>query len=225
MIKSLKKTKKGNPHHTTIACVCVNKIHLILLCFLCGKSFFDFPHYLFFLEDKTISNAKEQLINEAIRVPQVRVIANDGEQLGILKTQDALRIAYDKGLDLVMVAAQSDPPVCKIIDYGKYCFERDKREKEAKKKQTVIEIKELQLTCKIGQHDIDTKLKHARRFIGDGNKVRIIVKYQGREMQHTEIGVDLLNSFLSSLSDIAAADKQPVLEGRNLTVTISPIKK
>lgn len=179
----------------------------------------------FFLEDKTISNAKEQLINEAIRVPQVRVIANDGEQLGILKTQDALRIAYDKGLDLVMVAAQSDPPVCKIIDYGKYCFERDKREKEAKKKQTVIEIKELQLTCKIGQHDIDTKLKHARRFIGDGNKVRIIVKYQGREMQHTEIGAELLNSFLSSLSDIAAADKQPVLEGRNLTVTISPIKK
>jgi translation initiation factor IF-3 len=176
------------------------------------------------MEDKTISNSKEQLVNEAIRVPSVRVIANDGEQLGILKTQDALRIAYDKGLDLVMVASQSDPPVCKIIDYGKYCFERDKREKEAKKKQTIIEIKELQLTCKIGQHDIDTKLKHARRFIGDGNKVRVVVKFRGREMQHTEIGYDLMNSFLEALSDVASADKQPVLEGYNLTVTISPIK-
>ena len=177
------------------------------------------------MEDKAISNAKEQLVNEAIRVPTVRVIGNDGEQLGILKTQDALRIAYDKGLDLVMVSAQSDPPVCKIIDYGKFCFERDKREKEAKKKQTVVIIKEIQLGCKIGQHDLETKLKQARKFIGDGNKVKIVVKYEWREVQHPEIGFDLLKSFLESLSDIAASDKQPVLEGRRLTVTISPLKK
>ena len=124
----------------------------------------------------------------------------------------------------MLVAPGANPPVCKIIDYGKFCFERDKKEREAKKKQTTIEVKEIQFGCKIGQHDIDTKLRMARKFITDGNKVRIVIKYQGREMAHTEIGYDLLNKILEALQDIATNDKPPVLEQRNLKVVVSPIK-
>ena len=221
--------KKGYPHRTTIACVRVNKVHYLtrrLLCILCGKSF-RFSALYIFKEDSIISKSKEQsaLINDDIRFPKVRVVSNDGEQLGILDTREAQRIAYDKGLDLVVVAPGAEPPVCKIIDYGKYCFERDKRDREAKKKQTVIEVKEIQFGCKIGQHDLDTKLRNARKFIGDGNKVRLVIKYQGREMAHMEIGHELLGKILESLSDIAGSDKAPVLEGRNLSVVISPLKK
>ena len=170
--------------------------------------------------------AKEQttLVNEAIRIPQVRVVGNDGEQLGILNTKDALHIAYDKGLDLVLVAPSANPPVCKIIDYGKFCFERDKKERESKKKQTNIEVKEIQFGCKIGQHDLDTKLRNVRKFIGEGNKVRLVIKYQGREMAHLEIGQELLDKILDSLKDVATNDKPPVMEGRNYSVVVSPLK-
>ncbi|MBQ9468525.1 MAG: translation initiation factor IF-3 [Clostridia bacterium] len=155
----------------------------------------------------------------------VRVIGADNEQIGIVPLSKALDTAYDKDLDLVLIAAQSDPPVCRIMDYGKYCFERDKKEKENKKKQQKVEIKEVQLSCKIDVGDFNTKLNHAKRFLADGNKVKVVLRFKGRQMAHQEIGQDLLARFAEALSECGAVDKKPVLEGRNLTMFIVPLKK
>ena len=136
----------------------------------------------------------------------------------------ALDTAYSRDLDLVLMSAQSDPPVCKIMDYGKYRFERDKKEKEAKKKQKVIEVKEIQLTCLIDTNDFNTKVNHARRFLTDGNRVRVMVKFRGRQMTHQEIGHELLARFTEACSDLGAPEKTPVLEGRNMIMFIAPVK-
>ncbi len=136
----------------------------------------------------------------------------------------ALRIAYDRGLDLVLMSAQSQPPVCRILDYGKFRFEREKREKEAKKKQTTIELKEVQLSCRIEQHDFDTKVKHALRFLGDGNKVKVVLRFRGREMSHQQIGRDLLAQFADACAELGKVDKQRGLDGKLMTMIIVPVK-
>lgn len=152
------------------------------------------------------------------------MIGTDGETLGIMSASKALEQAYDRGMDLVMMSAQANPPVCKIMDYGKYCFERDKREKEAKKKQQTVELKEIQLSCRIDTHDFETKVRHAQRFLGDGNKVRVVLKFKGREMSHTNIGREVLEKFEAACAGAGAVDKRPVLDGRFMSMVISPVK-
>jgi translation initiation factor IF-3 len=176
------------------------------------------------LEVSAIST-KELQINEEIKAKEVRIIGDDGEQIGVLATSKALEMAYEKDLDLVLMAPNAEPPVCRIMDYGKYRFERDKKEKEAKKKQTTVEVKEIQLSCRIDTHDFETKLKHAHRFLGDGNKVRVVVKFRGREMAHTDVGIELINKFIDTCSEFGTTDKAPALDGRKMSVVISPIKK
>ena len=169
-------------------------------------------------------SAKEMQINEDIRFPEVRVIGPEGETLGIMKSQAALELAYDKGLDLVLMAAQSEPPVCKIMDYGRFRYERDKREKDAKKKQQVVELKEVQLSCRIETHDFETKARNAIKFLQQGNKVRVVLRFKGREMSHMEIGKEVLENFREAVSEYGTVDKAPVLEGRFYSMIISPVK-
>ena len=165
------------------------------------------------------------MLNEAITAPEVRLIGPAGETLGIMSAQKALEIAYEKGLDLVMMAAQADPPVCKIMDYGKFCFDRDKREKEAKKKQQTVELKEIQLSCRIDTHDFETKVRHAIRFLTDGNKVRVVMRFKGREMSHQNIGQEVLDNFREACSEYGVIEKKPVLDGRFLSMVLAPVKK
>ncbi len=171
------------------------------------------------------TNAKETQtpINEAIDLKEVRVVTADGEPLGIMSSKEALKIAYEKDLDLVLIAAQAKPPVCKIMDYGKYCFEKQKREKEAKKKQQTIELKEIQLSCRIDTHDYETKLNHAKRFLEGGNKVRVVLRFKGREMSHQAIGRELLEKFLEDTKEVGSCDKKPVLDGRFVSMVINPL--
>ena len=133
-------------------------------------------------------------------------------------------MAYDQGLDLVLMASQATPPVCKIMDYGKFRFEREKREKEAKKKQQVIELKEIQLSCRIDTHDFETKVKHAHRFLSAGNKVRVVMKFKGREMSHMNIGREIIERFEEACAELGTVEKKPVLDGRFLSMVISPVK-
>ena len=170
-------------------------------------------------------STKELQINEEIRAKEVRIVGEDGEQVGVMSSAKALELAYEKDLDLVLIAPNAEPPVCRIMDYGKYRFERDKKEKEAKKKQTTVEVKEIQLSCRIDTHDFETKAKHAHRFLGEGNKVRVVVKFKGREMSHQEIGRDILSKFEEVCSDAGSVDKPPVLEGRAMSMIISPLKQ
>ena len=173
------------------------------------------------------SNSKDLPINEEIKFPPsktVRVVGPDSEQLGLMQYSEARKNAFDQGYDLVLIAAQADPPVCRIMDYGKFCFERDKREKEAKKKQQTAEIKELQLTCHIDTNDFNTKVSHARRFLEGGDKVRVVVKFKGRQVTHVDIGRELLDRFIDAVSDLGAVDKKPLMEGKFLSVTVSPLK-
>ena len=174
---------------------------------------------------------KEHYTNEEIRTlgyapsKQLRIIGPQGEQLGLMTYNAALESAYDQGLDLVLIAPQSDPPVCKIIDYGKFRFERDKREKEARKKQQVVETKEVQLSCQIDVNDFNTKVNHAKRFLQAGNKVKVIVRFRGRQMSHTEVGRDMLERFRAACEELCTVDKAPVLEGRFMTLFLLPAKQ
>ncbi|MBQ4187520.1 MAG: translation initiation factor IF-3 [Firmicutes bacterium] len=168
---------------------------------------------------KTIS---EQLINEEIRDREVRLIDQDGTQLGIVATKDALNTAYEKNLDLVMIAPNSKPPVCKIMDYSKYRFDQMKKEKEAKKKQKVTEVKEVRLSPNIGDHDFDTKLKNASKFLQDGNKVKVSVRFRGREITHNELGRDVLLKFADAISSVGSIDKAPKMEGRSMVMFLQP---
>ena len=170
-------------------------------------------------------SAKDMLINEDIKAKEVRVIGEDGEPIGIMSSDAALKIAYDQGYDLVLMAPQAQPPVCRIMDYGKFRFERDKKEKEAKKKQQVVELKEIQLSCRIDTHDFETKVRHAQRFLGDGNKVRVVMRFKGREMSHMAIGQEIMQKFRESCSELGNVDKAPVLDGRLLSMVIAPVKK
>lgn len=154
----------------------------------------------------------------------LRVIGPDGEQLGLIPYAAALNNAYERGLDLVLIAQQADPPVCRIMDYGRFKFERDKKEKEAKKKQQVIEIKEIQLSCHIDIGDFNTKGNHARRFLSEGNKVKVIVKFRGRQLAHTEIGRELLDRFAEYCAEFGTIEKPPLMEGRAMVMFLAPIK-
>ncbi len=171
------------------------------------------------------TNAKEAqtLINEAIEAREVRVVNAEGQPLGIMSSREALKLAYEKDLDLVLIAPQAQPPVCKIMDYGKFCFEKQKREKEAKKKQQTVELKEIQLSCRIDTHDYETKLNQARKFLTSGNKVRVVMRFRGREMSHMSIGRDLLDKFLADTQDVGVCDKKPVLDGRFMSMVINPV--
>ena len=168
--------------------------------------------------------SKKALINEEIRSPEVRLIDSEGKQLGIIKLAEALRAADEAGLDLVEIAPDAKPPVCKLMDFGKYRFEREKKEKENRKKQQIVELKELQLTCTIGEHDFNTKVNHATRFLSQGNKVKVLVKFKGREMAHTEHGTALLARFREACGELGTCEKPPVLEGRNMIMIVSPNK-
>jgi len=161
-------------------------------------------------------------INEEIIDKEVRLIGDDGEQLGIMSAEEALKIAAERDLDLVKIASSSNPPVCKIMDYGKFRFEQAKKEKEAKKNQRVIEVKEIRMSPGIDTNDFNTKLKNAQKFLADGDRVKVSVRFRGREMAHTEIGEVLLRSFAEKCTEIANLDKQPKLEGRNMAMFLSP---
>ena len=174
---------------------------------------------MFFIKDNGFE------LNEAIRDPQIRLIDDDGTQLGIFSAKDAQKMAIGKGLDLVKIAPQATPPVCRAIDYGKFCFERDKREKEAKKKQVIVKVKEVQLSCRIEQHDFDTRVNHAKRFLAEGNKVKAVVRFKGREMSHMELGREVIAKFEEACRDAGVAEKKPVLEGRYMSIILSPVKQ
>jgi len=166
--------------------------------------------------------SKELSINEEIRDKEVRVIDADGSQLGVMSADKALALAEDKGYDLVKIAPNAEPPVCKIMDYGKYKFEQTKREKEAKKNQKVVEIKEIRLGLGIDTHDFETKGNHAKRFLSDGNKVKVSIRFRGREMGHPEIGYDTMTRFAEYCSELGNVEKPAKMEGRNMLMFLAP---
>ena len=166
---------------------------------------------------------KEVEINEAIRDREVRVIGADGSQLGVMSTRDALRAAEEKNLDLVKIAPQANPPVCKILDYGKYRFEQQKREKEAKKNQKTFEIKEVRLSLNIDTNDFNTKVAQAAKFLAKGDKVKVSIRFRGREMAHTNLGLEVHKRFAEALPG-ATVEMQPKLEGRSMQMFLAPAK-
>ncbi|MCI7369114.1 MAG: translation initiation factor IF-3 [Firmicutes bacterium] len=161
-------------------------------------------------------------INEEIIDKELRVISDDGEQLGIMSAEEALKIAEEKELDLVKISPMAKPPVCKIMDYGKFRFEQAKREKEAKKNQRVMDVKEIRMSPSIGENDLQTKLKAALKFLADGDRVKVSIRFRGREMAHTNLGEQILRDFADKCSELANLDKQPKLEGRNMSMFLSP---
>ena len=165
---------------------------------------------------------KELRINEEIRSAEVRLVSdNEDEQLGIMSARDALRMAHERELDLVEIAPNGKPPVCKLMDYGKYRFEQAKKEKEAKKNQRVVEIKEVRMSPGIDVNDFNVKLRNAQKFLADGDRVKVTVRFRGREMTHTEIGRDLLLKFAEQCSEVATMDKEPKLDGRHMSIFLS----
>ena len=167
--------------------------------------------------------SKQELqINEQIRDKEIRVIDSDGTQLGIMPLRRAMEIAEQKNLDLVKIAPQANPPVCKIIDYGKFRFEQAKREKEARKNQRVVEIKEVRLSLNIDTHDFETKRNHALRFISEGNKVKVSIRFRGREMGHPELGLEIMRRFADAMSEVANVEKPAKLEGRTMLMFLAP---
>lgn len=163
----------------------------------------------------------ELMINEQIRDREVRLIGANGEQLGIMSARDAQKHAQEAGLDLVKVAPTAKPPVCKIIDYGKYKYELARKEKEAKKKQKTIEVKEVRLSPNIEENDLNTKVNNARKFLTKGNKVKVTLRFRGREMAHMQSSKHILDEFAQSLSDIAVVEKAPKVEGRSMTMFLT----
>ena len=176
---------------------------------------------MFFRRCFKIANLAHQ-INEEITDKEVRLIGSEGEQLGIMSAEAALKIAEEHELDLVKIAPGSVPPVCRVMDYGKYRFEQTKKEKEAKKNQRIIEIKEIRMSPSIDTNDFNTKLKTAQKFLSDGDRVKVSVRFRGREMAHTEIGETLLRDFADKCAEVANLDKAPKLEGRNMSLFLSP---
>ena len=173
---------------------------------------------MYFEEGKAIS---ELMINEQIRDKEVRVIGENGEQLGVMPTREALRLADEAGVDLVKIAHTAKPPVCKIVDYGKFRYEQARKEKEARKKQKTIEIKEIRLSPNIDSNDLNTKTNAARKFIGKGDKVKITLRFRGREMAHMANSKHILDDFAEALSDIAVVEKAPKVEGRSMTMFLT----
>ena len=161
------------------------------------------------------------MINEQIRDREVRVISESGEQLGIMSAREAMKLAQEAELDLVKIAPKAQPPVCKIIDYGKYKYELTRKEKEAKKKQKTVEIKEVRLSPNIDINDLNTKVNNAKKFIGKGNKVKVTLRFRGREMAHVQQSKHILDDFASMLEDVATVEKPAKLEGRNMSMVLT----
>ena len=160
-------------------------------------------------------------MNEQIRDKEIRLVGEDGEQLGIMSAKDALKMAKEAGLDLVKIAPTAKPPVCKIVDYGKYRYEQARREKEAKKKQKTTEVKEIQLSPNIDVNDLTTKANQARKFLEKGNKVKVALRFRGREMAHMATGKEVLDTFLEKVSDVAVVEKPAKLEGRSMIMVLA----
>ena len=178
--------------------------------------------FLVFLKGCLFISTKELQINEEIRDKEIRVITDDGEQLGIMSAKDALKEAEKRSLDLVKIAPNAQPPVCKIMDYGKYRFDKAKKEKEAKKNQKVIETKEIRLSVNIDTHDFDTKVNHALKFLKSGNKVKVSIRFRGREMAHAHLGNGIMERFAEAVSELGNVDKPAKLEGRQMLMFLSP---
>lgn len=176
------------------------------------------------MEDTDIAtaNARETLINEDIRVKEVRLIGVGGEQVGVMPTRQALEYAYDHGVDLVMIAPTATPPVCRAVDYGKFRFEKDKREKEAKKNQKVIDIKEIRLSATIDTHDMEVKAKATEKFLKNGDKVKVSIRFRGRQIKHGDLGLDVMDTFYDMVKDSAAIDRPAKQEGRNMFMILTP---
>lgn len=168
---------------------------------------------------------QDLLINEQIRFKEVQVIDNEGNKLNKMPIRDAINFAMDKNLDLVLVSSNPENPVCKLMDYGKYKFEQAKKEKESKKKQKTFEIKELRVTPNIEEHDFNFKVKNAKKFLNDGNKVKITVRFRGRELNYVKLGEQVLNKFAEELNEVATIEKKPILEGKNLFIILLPNNK
>jgi translation initiation factor IF-3 len=164
-------------------------------------------------------------VNDRIRVPRVRVVGADGQQIGIISTEEALQLAEEQDLDLVEVAAQADPPVCRIMDYGKYKYEQAVRQREARKKQSLVIVKEMKMRPKIDKHDYETKKGHVERFLRQGAKVKVTIMFRGREMIHQELGTRLLDQLAVDVEEIARVETTPKLDGRNMTMVLSPLKE
>ncbi|WP_067730906.1 translation initiation factor IF-3 [Oceanobacillus damuensis] len=164
-------------------------------------------------------------VNEKIRAREVRLIDSNGDQLGVKTRQEALEIATTRNLDLVMVAPNAKPPVCRIMDYGKFRFEQQKKEKEARKKQKIINVKEVRFTPGIGDHDFETKLKNARKFLEKGDKVKAAVRFRGRAITHKELGREVLDRFADEVKDIATIETKPKMEGRNMFMMVAPVNE
>ena len=161
-------------------------------------------------------------LNEDIRDKEIRLIGSEGEQLGIMTPDEALKIADEQGLDLVKISPNAVPPVCKIMDYSKFCFDQKKREKEAKKNQRVVEVKEIRMSPSIDTNDFNTKVKAAQKFLTDGNRVKVSVRFRGREMAHTNLGEKLLMDFAEACAEVASMEKNPKLEGRFMGMFLTP---
>ena len=169
-----------------------------------------------------MADNKNLRINEQIRVREVRLIDEKGEQRGVIPSLEALRLAKDLGLDLVEVAPNSNPPVCKILDYGKYKFEQEKKLKDNRKNQKIIKVKEIRMQPKIDDHDLDFKTRHVREFLADGDKVKVTVRFRGRELAHTELGEDVLKAVLDRLENQYLLEKPPSMEGRFMSMVLAP---
>lgn len=170
----------------------------------------------------TVINNKDYKINEDIRQKEVRVIGPQGSQLGIMATKDAIERAYDEDLDLVMIAPNAEPPVCKIMDFGKFCFEQSKREKEARKNQKVIDVKVIKMSSTIDTHDFETKVNHAVKFLQGGDRLKVEVRFYKRTLAHPQFGEELLKRFADAISEVGVVDKQPKMEGRSYVMFVSP---
>ena len=177
--------------------------------------------FFIYSEDKTIS---ELFINEQIRAKEVRVIGIDNEQLGVMSIQDARKIADDEGVDLVMIAPTAKPPVCRVVDYGKFKYEQLRKEKEAKKKQKTVEIKEIRLSPNIDTNDLNTKVNAAKKFLEKGKRVKVTLRFRGREMAHMGSSVHILTDFAEALADVSVVEKQPKVEGRSMTMFLAEKK-
>ena len=188
------------------------------MCDLGGQLCYPLFYSFFLQEGKTIS---ELFINEQIRDKEVRVIGEDGEQLGIMSAREALQLAEEAGGDLVKIAPTAKPPVCKIVDYGKFKYEQTRKEKEAKKKQKVIEIKEIRLSPNIDTNDLNTKINAAKKFLSKGDRVKVTLRFRGREMAHMAASKHILDDFAEALADVSVVEKAPKVEGRSMTMFLT----
>ena len=178
--------------------------------------------FLWQIETWRCIRINDLMINEEIRDREVRVVDQDGAQLGIMPTRQALELAEEKSLDLVKIAPSARPPVCKLMDYGKYRFEQSKKEREIRKNQKVITVKEVRLSATIEDHDVDVKYKNAVKFLEEGNKVKVTIRFRGRQITHSEIGREVMDQFAEKIKEVGIIERRPLIEGRNMTMIIAP---